>query len=428
MRNGRARHARIVALVMTISAVAAGQAGAQAPARRVEFAQAVEQALARNPTVARAATAVQQADALLAQARAFTRPTVSAGLNNITLDGERGFDGAVTQPQNQFAFSASVTAPILAPATWAGVAQARDQIEVANRSVAEVRQQIAVATAQAYLAIIAARRQVEVDERAVATAREHLQYATRRLEGGAGSRLNQLRAAQAESADRARLEATRFALVRAQEALGVLMAEDGPVDAGSEPAFDVSGAADEAAWMAARPDIQLERSARQAAERVLTDSRKDWWPTGFVSFDPQYITPSGLFQPSRTWRLTLGVTQPIFDGGQRRTQEAFRRVAVRQSELSLTIVEIQARSEVRTARAAVEASERALEAARLSAEQANGVLRISTSAFELGATTNIEVIDAQRAARDAEAIAAFAEDALRRARLDLLVALGRFPA
>ena len=50
-----------------------------------------------------------------------------------------------------------------------------------------------------------------------------------------------------------------------------------------------------------------------------------------------------------------------------------------------------------------------------------------TAVFEVGATTNIEVIDAQRSARDAESTAAQAEDAVRRAKLELLVALGRFP-
>ena len=44
-----------------------------------------------------------------------------------------------------------------------------------------------------------------------------------------------------------------------------------------------------------------------------------------------------------------------------------------------------------------------------------------------GATTNIELIDAQRGARDAETAVAQAEDRVRQARLDLLVALGRFP-
>jgi hypothetical protein len=37
------------------------------------------------------------------------------------------------------------------------------------------------------------------------------------------------------------------------------------------------------------------------------------------------------------------------------------------------------------------------------------------------------VIDAERSARDADTSVATAEDTLRRARLDLLAALGRFP-
>jgi outer membrane protein TolC len=55
------------------------------------------------------------------------------------------------------------------------------------------------------------------------------------------------------------------------------------------------------------------------------------------------------------------------------------------------------------------------------------VLSITNTAFQAGATTNLEVIDAQRSARDAEAEAEIAADAVRRARLDLLTALGKFP-
>ena len=73
------------------------------------------------------------------------------------------------------------------------------------------------------------------------------------------------------------------------------------------------------------------------------------------------------------------------------------------------------------------ATERALAYARRAAEQAQEVVRITDIAFREGATTNIEVIDAQRSARDAETAAAIAEDAVRRAQLELLTATGRFP-
>ena len=75
----------------------------------------------------------------------------------------------------------------------------------------------------------------------------------------------------------------------------------------------------------------------------------------------------------------------------------------------------------------VQSTERALTIVRLAAQQANEVLSITNTAFQAGATTNLEVIDAQRSARDAEATVAISEDSVRRARLDLLTALGRFP-
>jgi outer membrane protein TolC len=145
-----------------------------------------------------------------------------------------------------------------------------------------------------------------------------------------------------------------------------------------------------------------------------------------VSFDPQYVTPAGLFQPSRTWRLVFSVSQPVFDGGLGAAR-AIRSVALDQATFARTAVEIQARSEIRVAQAAVASHVRSLASAQLAAERANEVLRITTSAFELGATTNIEVIDAQRSAQDAETVARLAEDAVRRARLELLVAIGQFP-
>jgi outer membrane protein len=293
-----------------------------------------------------------------------------------------------------------------------------------------VRKQIGVATAQAYLAVINQRRQVEVDQRALDAAKVHLDYAQRRLAQGAGTRLNELRAAQEVAGDQARLENAGLAVRRAQEALGVLMAANGPVDASAEPAFDIPPAAalaDEASWMATRTDVRLSTATERAFERVWHDSFKDYFPTAIAAFDPQVLTPSGAFTASRGWRFTVSLSQPIFDGGQRRGLAKFREGTAKVSQFALTSLQIQARSDARLAQETVQSTERALASQRLAAEQADEVLGITNTAFEAGATTNLEVIDAQRSARDAEAAAEIAADAVRRARLDLLTALGRFP-
>ena len=418
----------VTAVVIAIGLTLAAPAFAQAPVvETVTFDEAISRALTKNPGVAIAATNILRSEALLDQARAVVKPRLSGNVTNTTLDSGRSFGDQTVQPQNQSIFGLSASMPVLAATQWAARTQVMDQVEIARLSVTDTRRQIAVATASAYLAIIAQKRQVDVTLTAIETARGQLDYNTRRREGGVGSRLNELRSSQVLFAAEAQLEVFRFNVQRAQEALGVLLAANGPVDVSGEPAFEIPAAVTEAEWLPNRPDIRVFTAERAARERIVTDSRFDWWPGASVNFGPQLLTPSGIFQPSRTWALSVQLSQPIFEGGQRKALSRERRAIFEASTLSLEQAQIEARSEARIARAAVESRERALAAARRASETANDVLKITVIAFEAGSTTNIEVIDAQRSARDQEAFVALAEDAVRQARLDLLVALGLFP-
>jgi outer membrane protein TolC len=393
----------------------------------VTLEQAVERAIKNNPTVAQASQGILRAEGLLQQARAATMPFATANLTSLVNSTERRFDDVITSPRTQGTFSAQLGVPVLAASRWAATAQARDQIEIANLSTAEVRTDIAVATAQTYLAIIAQKRQVDVSLRARETAMAHLDYARRRLEAGAGTRVNELRAGQEVATNEARLENAQLGVRRAQEALGVLIASNGPADAASEPRFDIPATVEEAGWMTLRPDLLLFVAQERAADRVWRDSSKDWFPTAVASFDPQALVPASIFSSARSWRFVVNFSQPLFDGGQRRGLRRFREANFNASRLAVQGLQIQARSEVRLAQETVRSTERAFENLRSAAQQAAEVLKITTFAFEAGATTNLEVIDAQRQARDADSAAAVAEDGVRRAELDLLTALGRFP-
>jgi outer membrane protein len=117
---------------------------------------------------------------------------------------------------------------------------------------------------------------------------------------------------------------------------------------------------------------------------------------------------------------------PLYDG----TLGAERRIRIAEREtarLRLDAVKVQAFSELRTAEESVRRIERLVAASREAAEHANEALRITEIAYRAGATTNVEVVQAQQTARNTEIVAAQAEDQLRQARLDLLVALGQFP-
>jgi outer membrane protein TolC len=418
------RQVGIAALLL--GALAAG-AGAQT-LETVTFEQAIERAVRNHPTVQQAAAGILRAEAVLQQVRARSLPSVDATFSTNVIDPVTQFSGSSINPRTQTVTSAGVSVPLLTPVRWAERNQAEDEVLVSVRTADEARRAVAMAAGEAFLAIITQRRVLELNERARDNARAHYTFANQRYEGGIGSRLNALRAQQEVSADEARVEDARLAIRRAQEALGVLIAADGPVDAAAEPTFEVPPPTiPDPQLVSDRQDVQVIVARQSAAERRAGDAWKDYLPSVTALFTPTVLAPTGLFANQRSWRATLLFTIPIFEAGGRRGQAREREAFVDVVRAQRLNAERQASSEIRTAREAVAATERALQYARTAAQQANEVVQITDIAFREGATTNIEVIDAQRRARDAETAAAIAEDAVRRARLELLVATGRFP-
>ena len=429
------RHIALALLLVAHGFIAAMQAAqTPEPIDRVTFDEAIRRAVEKNPSTAIAAAGILRAEGLLLDARSASRLQINAALTTTTLNTGVEFDGTTVSPRNSLAATGDIRLPLYAPARWARTAQAGDAKLVAQVNAEEIRRQTALATADAYLTIIARRRDVEINIRARDLAKAHFDYAHELLERGAGSRLNELRAQQELSIDETRVEAFRLVLYRAQEALGVLLAADGPVDAADEPVFaNADAAALEAGpstplgagpW---RTDLKLFASQQRAAERVLGDSGKDRLPFFDVAFQPSSTYPSQFFVPQNSWRFITQFTVPIFDSGQRQSLKVQRQAAVDESRAVYARAETQARSEIRAAREAIASAQRALVSARASADQAKQVVDIVNISFRAGGSTNIEVVDAEGRARDADTATAIAEDTLRRARLDLLTALGQFP-
>ena len=418
---------RRAALLLACLACATGAfAQPPSPALRVTFDDAIKRAIEKNPTVQAAASAILRAEGLVQQARAATRLQITGNVTTTTLNTGVEFQGSTVTPQNQITASLTAEMPIVAAAAWARRVQAVDAKSVAELSVADTRRQIAFATADAYLTILAQRRVVETNGRARDTAKAHFDLATELERQGTGSRLNALRAQQQWSTDEALVESARLALYRAQEALGVLIAADEPADAIDEPAFAVP--VDETQPMTLlRTDLKLFAGQQQAAERVLHDSSKDWWPTLDAIFQPSTTYPPQFFLPANSWRFLLQANVPIFGSGVQSAVKTQREAAVEQARATLAGATLSANAQVRAAREAVASGARGLASARAAAEQAQQVVTITNVSFRAGAATNIEVIDAERSARDAETAVAVAEDVLRRARFELLNALGRFP-
>ena len=414
-------------VVIALSAVGPAWAQTEAAPERVTFQEAVRRATERNPTVAEAAQAILRAEALLDQARSVFRPTLYGDVSTTILDAARGFGGNITQPRTQYSFNGTVTYPFLAAARWARKSQAADQVEIARISAEDTRRQVALTAAQAYLAAIGAAHQRDIALRNRDTARALADYARARLEAGQGSRLNHVRASQEVAVAEGLIQAAELAVQQAREALGIAIFSETPVDAAGDPEIEAAAApSDEDTWLIRRPDVRLFTAQAQAAERVVRDNWKSWLPEGTAFFTPQYVTPPGFFAPAKTWVAFFQLQIPIYDG----TLGATKRVRVADREtarLRLDAVKLEARSEVRLAQESVARHEQIAAASREAAARAIEALHITEIAYKAGATTNIEVVQAQQTARNAEIVASLAEDRLRQARLDLLVALGQFP-
>jgi outer membrane protein TolC len=401
----------------------------EATAEHITFDESVRRALSRNPTAVQAQEEVRRFHALMEQVRASSLPTL-IGLGSYTrLDSDRVSGGAVVVPKSGLNLNVTLDAPLLYPKGWVQWGQASDQVDVAVADEADVRRTIAVSAARAYLTIITQKRLLETARIARDNARSHYEITHAQRVGGVGNRLDEARAAQELTTDAVALQNQHVALLKAREALGVLVASPAPVDTADEgvptqmPTFnDAMSQADRA-----RADVVARRRAAKAADRTVNDAWADYLPyLNLIAF-PFYQTPPTPTIPQTGWQAELVLTVPFYDGGLRYGLEHEREANAEEARLSAESTLRQARSDVRVAFEEMQRDDIALDQANQSADFARRALDLANTAYHAGATTNLEVIDAERQARDAETQAAIAADASREARLDLLAASGRFP-
>ncbi len=413
----------------TVPMAATATAPVAAATERVTLDQAIERALRRNPSAQAAALELDRADALVRQARAASLPALNGNATYTRLDHERALAGRTFAARDQLNANLQLVVPLIAPGKWAQWSHAKDDAKALGLSSEETRRQLAIAVARTFLAVVSQQRVVEVNERALETARAHDRYAAERLSGGVGRRIDAVRASQQVSTTQASVQRARIALTRSKEALGILLGEEHPVDVAVDPEL---GAAPSAAVAMSesenRLDLQVARARREAAERRVLDNWIDFLPQLNAQFQPFYQTPATMTIPTTGWQAMLLLTMPLYDGGARYGAHDERKILRDQADLAISNLLRQARSEVRIAFEAQRNAESELTATRAAAESAHDAEQMTALAYQAGASTNLEVVDAERQARDADTAVAVAEDSLRQARLDLLIASGRFPA
>jgi outer membrane protein TolC len=418
------------------SALAAGSPSEKmAPAAqknmvRVTWRGALDRAAARNTSAVVAEQEIVRAQALVREARAAWLPILSANGTYTRINWT--FDGMTTPSANLWNGNIQLTLPIISPVAWANDWHAQDNRASVTANSADVLRELATAVGRTYLTVLLQHRRLDVVGRARDNALSHYEYAHTRLDLGLGNALDDARSEQELRTDEAQLKDAETALVRAQSALAILLSDEDLVDASDEVVLGAgAGGAPDA--MAAIDDARAHRADVRAAEsrRAATlHLKRDEW----VFYAPSLLAQAQAFKQTQTtlqaekgWQAALVLSVPLYDGGLRYGVRKERQASDAESRAQLEGILRQVSVEVRTAFKVVANSDDSLRSAQSAAKAAATAATLADKAYRGGATTEIEVVDAQRRARDADSEVALAEDAARQARLDLLLATGAFP-
>jgi outer membrane protein TolC len=287
---------------------------------------------------------------------------------------------------------------------------------------------VAFATGQAYLAVYAQKLIIQVDETALDNAKGHADYARQRYAGGVGTSLDEVRARQEVATDEALVQQAYAQLATAEEVLGILAGDEGPLDTTgevtlAEPPSLESGLDD----AVRRTDVVALDVRSRAALLVVSDEWSDYLPYLAATAEPFYQNPAIPTLPLTGYALSILLTVPLYDGGLRYGQHREHRALLDEAQVAYDAGLRQARSDVRAASEGLRRAEDALVASRGAADLAKQALDLANAAYHAGAVTDLEVIDAERQARDAATQAEVAADAARQARLTLLSATGHLP-
>jgi outer membrane protein TolC len=418
--------------LLLLAAAPANPSAPELALARITLEEAVRRAMLKNVATEVARFEIRRAEGLLAQARSASIPTLAGAGTYTRLDSDRILQGDVPRvilSKDQLNANATLAVPLLVPQRWAQWSHGADNLDVARASEEDVRRLTAIFTARTYLSVVAQKRVIDATARARDTARAHYVFARTRREGGVGNRVDEVRAEQELATDEAQVEIAYAALTRAREALGAIVGGDAPLDTVDDPVLP--DAPPQPAGMldaeALRKDVQAAKARTSAADHLDRDSWLDYLPQVLGVGQATYQNPPSLTLPLRSWQLQLLLSVPIYDGGFRSGQAKERQALAGEARSQLDGLLRQARSDVRVSYEVLRRADRALLEARRAAQRAAEALQLANRAYQAGATSNLEVIDAERRARDAENVAIISEDAVRQARLDLLAATGHFP-
>ncbi|HEX7152125.1 MAG TPA: TolC family protein [Thermoanaerobaculia bacterium] len=267
----------------------------------------------------------------------------------------------------------------------------------ARAEVSTTRAQLAFAVHEAYFRLLASNAALEAARARLTRAEEHVRIAGIRKSAGASPQMDVVRARVEVARAKADVASAQADASVARGALNTLLGQSPDTDIDVAPA---TLAAEEATIE--RPEIAAQRERVAAQKRLVSATKSASGPR--VGVQGAYgLRDDEWIADDQEWSIGVGVELDLFDRGRkhrvaRANQELAREEArLQQLQASVDQEVWSARANVREVRAAVEATVAAV-------TEAQEALRLARARYDAGAGTINDLLDAEAALTQAEAL------------------------
>jgi outer membrane protein len=419
MNNNRLKFITGTLAGLLISCLVAGQNNAVPPALNINdsvgFQQVLQVVLSSHPMVLKAEEGIKVADAGIGLAKSGYYPNINAQAGytrigpvpEIPIPNVGSFQVA---PYNNYIGELEVYENIYDFAkTSRNVKEEESRKEISEKNVAFVKQKLTLFAALAYYNLVFLQQALKIKDIEIANLQDHLNFITRKKETGSATQYEVLSTQVRISAainQKSDLEASRVThLGVLNSLLGLQVHTTLKVSNNytlTPPVYHKDSLVDYA--LQHRNDMVIAMLNEKHAELHLGSVRVQNNPTlgAFGSGGVKNGYLPDLDAPTANFALGLNLKIPVFDATRHRNNVkiAYSQVEVSKQDIDQTKREIS--SEVNENEAKVNAAMAKIRQYELQAQQSAEALKLAKVNFDIGAITNLDLLDSQT--RDSETL------------------------
>ncbi|MCW5658807.1 MAG: efflux transporter outer membrane subunit [Burkholderiaceae bacterium] len=379
------------------------------------LSQLIERGLQSNLDLVQAGERVQRSRALAAGSRAALGPSGS-----VRAQASKAQASAHEAPGLSSAQRRVETASVGLDLQWEAdlfgrlrtqSAAAGARVQVSEAQAAALRLAVSAEIAQAYFAWIGEREQLQVTQSLIENRRATVDLVQRRARGGMVAPIDDARARADLAATEADVPLHEAAAAVATHRLAVLLGTSPsefqlPPQRGVDPARVPVAVPEPSQWLAQRPDIAEAEAALRAHALDVAAIRAEFMPrvsvTGLLAFVAGSATGLGS-AASASWFVAPAVSLPVFDYGRIDARLVEAKAQQREALAAYSQRILLALEEVESSLARYRQAQLQLGTLHQRSIHSTTAERLARVRYEAGAGDLLELLDAQRSARQAQA-------------------------